>query len=416
MMNTEFIDSKISKSIVSFFVLQSINAVVKTADLLSGPIVGYISAITGILIMVGFAKSYSYVRARSGNLLTRTYAIFILAYAFSIMQAIYVRHEPIGLLLKESALWTLAFWVPIGVYTYSIRNLSVLYKVFYKYSFVISGLMMFTFFWFIMVGAKTGDEKDYNMFFSYTLLVPLLFHINEYIDKRKGTIELLALLEIAAIVMYGSRGAFLSIAVFVFFKMFASNKGTGNKKTLFAILVGAGLIFMFLYQNQGLLESFGLHSRLFEKMSAGESTKGRDYVWQAGLYLVGQRPLLGYGLGGEFYEMTRMCEKILGVYVEEVSSLTPHNGVIQLMLNFGIPIGVLLSLWIIISIRKLKCFTNNQVRALFLILFACYIVPSMTVGDGIFIKPGIAIYIFIALNAKNLYNYELSKYQTEITR
>lgn len=404
-MDTYKADRRISTSIVAFFVLQSLNAALKTIGAFPSSFVGYVSSITGGFILLYIIRSLPITYKRSNKLFVRTYLIFIIAYAYSIFSSLYIRHEPIALLLHDSALWTFAFWIPIGVFTYSVENLDVLYQRFYKGSFIIGGLMMLTFFWFLAVGTKT-DAKDYNMFFSYTLILPLLIHINEYFNKRKPIVGIIMLIELFAIIMYGSRGALLCLASFFILKALTGNISRRNKRTiLFSIIVVSCLGFI-LYNNQDLLSAFGLKSRFFSKMDSGEVMSGRDYVWQAGMMMVSERPLLGYGIGGEYVQMTRLCEFLTGVYVDELASTTPHNGVIQLMLNFGAPIGIIVALWIITAIRKVRLFTSPFSKDLFIIFFSGYIIPSMTVGDGIFVKPGIAIFIFLALSSNNRFKYE----------
>lgn len=407
----EKIDKRLSNSIVAFFVIQSLNAVVKTVGTFPMSFQGIISLISGAGIMLFLLSGLLFAIRRSAAVMIMSLIFFIFAYSISIFLSMFIRNEPIDLLIHDSALWTFAFWIPIGVYTYSIKDYRILYKAFYEGSFIIGILMCITFIWFIIVGVSS-DATEYNMFFSYTLILPLLIHINEYIERKKVWIGLLAILELFAIVMYGSRGAVLCLIAYLILKLFTAQMSLG--KSLFYLITILCIVILGyeLYINQEIFESIGLHSRLLSKIELGEATSGRNYVWKAGLIMVSEKPILGYGIGGEYYGMTRLCERFTGIYVDEVSSLSPHNGIIQLMLNFGVPIGLSISLWIILSILKLKNYKDPIVIDLFIIMFSSYIVPSMTVGDGIFIKPGIAIFIYMALRAKHYY-YEQNKYKDQ---
>lgn len=392
-------DVKISKSVVFFFILQNANACLKTIFEFSDTIHRLISLGTGALILLFFAKSFSSVWRRKSTCFVKIVFLFLIVYGISIIQTKYIRGEDIGLLISDSALWTFAFWIPVGVYTSAIIDYTVLYKVFRNYSLWITILLFVSFAWFLLVGSKQ-EAKDYNMFFSYALILPLLFHINEYIDSKTKIFGAVALLEFVAIVLYGSRGAFICLGCYFLLKMFVGSLNKGEKKQYVFIFVIIVISLLFLINNTSSLEALGFNSRIISKFAEGEAMSGRDYVWQAGIYLISERPLLGYGLGGEFYQMSWLCEKITGVLIEEYSSLTPHNGFLQLMLNFGIPVGASLSLYILLSIRKIKIVSDKYVKDLIIILFASYVLPAFTVSDGIFIKPGIAVYLFLISNLK----------------
>lgn len=407
-------DEKISKSIVFFFLLQDINASLKNIFEFSDDLSRLISMGTGLLILFFLMRSFTSVWKRKHRLLIQTILLFTLLYGVSIIQTKYIRGEDIGLLLTDSALWTFAFWIPIGVYTSAIEDYSILYKTLLKYSWLITFFLLITFVWFYLVGSKQGSD-EYNMFFSYALVLPLLFHLNEYIVSKKKIYGIVALIQISAILLYGSRGAFLCIAGFFILKMFLGKLSGVERKQYIFLFIFISLLLIYLFINNSALEALGFKSRLIQKMSDGEATSGREYVWQAGAYLISVRPLFGYGIGGEFYQMSMICEMLTGVMIEEYSSLTPHNGFLQLMLNFGIPIGFVVSLYILLSLKRIKLVSNHHIKDLIIILFATYILPSFIVSDGIFIKPGIAVYLFFVSQIKSR-RYEYSKSQTKNTR
>lgn len=397
------LDEKISRSVVFFFLLQNANASFKTVFEFSDELSRLISVGTGGLIILFFAWSFGNVWKRKASMFIKTVLLFIVIYGISIAQTKYIRGEDISLLLSDSALWTFAFWIPIGVYTSAIEDYSVLYRTFKKYSMWITFFLFVSFAWYYLVGSKQ-EAKDYNMFFSYALILPLLIHINEYIDSKTTFYGIVALLEIVAILLYGSRGAFLCLGGYFLLKMFMGSLNKGEKKQYIFIVIIIALSLLYLISNSSALESLGFNSRIISKMAEGEATSGREYVWQAGIYLISERPLFGYGLGGEFYQMSWLCEKITGVLIEEYSSLTPHNGFLQLMLNFGIPVGLIFGLYILFSVRSIKLVPDKKVKDLIIVLFAAFVLPALTVSDGIFIKPGIAVYLFLVITLKKQYN------------
>ena len=400
MYSKKITDEKISKSIVFFFLLQNVNASLKTVFEFSDELSRLISLGTGFFILSFLVRSFNSVWKRKASLFVKIVFLFVLVYGVSIFQSKYIRGEDIGLLLSDSALWTFAFWIPIGIYTSAISDYTILYKTFKRYSLWISLFLFISFVWFYLVGSKQ-EAKDYNMFFSYALVLPLLIHINEYIDSKTKIYGIVALVEIVAILLYGSRGAFLCLGGYFLLKMFLGSLNKSEKKYYIFTVILISFSLLYLISSSSTLEMLGFNSRIISKMSEGEAMSGREYVWQAGTLLISERPLLGYGLGGEFYQMSWLCERITGVLIEEYSSLTPHNGFLQLMLNFGIPLGASFGLYILFSIRKINVVSEKYIKDLIIILFAAYVLPALTVSDGIFIKPGIAVYLFIVGSLKN---------------
>lgn len=395
-MNQYSIDKKLSFAVVFFFIMQSLNATIKSI-FVPEALYGLYSTIFGAIIMLMFASRLRIAFRIDPRIITFSYILFCVVYGVAIFQSNVLRGESVHLLLSDSALWTFAFWLPIGVFSYCITDKNVLYHVFYKYSFVISVSMIVLFAWHMLVESK-GDSKDYNMFLSYTLITPLLFHINKLIEVKSFFLLLFCLAEFFIIVTYGSRGALLCIIAFGLLKLVYGDLTASQKKYVLSFAILGSILFYIMFANNDLLESFGLHSRIFSKISTDQVTAGRDYVFDAGVALIYQRPLFGYGLGGEYFAMTDMCEIIRGIIQEDkVSSLTPHNGFLEMMLCFGIPIGLLIALWVLFSVKAIKIPKNQTTRDFMIIIYSAYIVPALTVGDGIFIKPGIAIMIFLTL-------------------
>ena len=394
-------DERFSLTIVSFFILQNINASIKSVFNLPSEIRNLLSPIVGMVFLCIFFANFKSLYRQIPSTTIKTLFIFILVYAISIFQTRMIRQEPINVLVSDSLLWTFAFWIPVGLCAYAITDKSEIYRCLYKYSFLNSVLMLVPFVWYIvMSGQQVGS--DYNMYFSYSLIVPAVIHLNEYINRKKTWIGFLALIEILAIVFYGSRGAILCIGGYFLLNMIFAQLPNRIRWSFFFITLFSVGVFFLLSSNLYLFESIGLHSRLFQKINDGTLSEGRDYVFQAACELIKERPWFGYGLGGEYYQMSWKCGSILGYFVADstVSSLTPHNGFLEMMICFGLPIGVLLSFWLLFSIRQLRKLGNSVVMELMIILFSVFLIPALTVADGIFIKPGIAIYIFITLSLK----------------
>jgi O-antigen ligase len=208
------------------------------------------------------------------------------------------------------------------------------------------------------------------------------------------------------ILLIGSRGAIFCLLSFFLIKYLLS------KKTVFFKIIRLILIALTLsiiYFNLGtinnlLITNFNIHSRTLTSFSNKESDQfyNRTPAWLAAINLIEEKPLFGYGLGGDYYPISKLSVLIDNRY----GASSPHNGFLQLMMFFGIPIGLFFGLWLFFSILKIRKNYSYHHRELLIITFSIFIIPSMTIGDGIFIKPGVALYIYMILkyNSKNTFN------------
>lgn len=400
---SETIDRKLSFTIIFFFIIQSANSTIKTNfPELGDGVNSALSALSGIIILFLLLKSMKIVVKSHFNLVARSYVLFTTIYLLSFVQ-ISLRGAPVGVMLKESMLWTMVWWLPLGLIAYSVNDKKILYQTLTKWSYLLSVVTLLSLYGYyinlIELSVTQSGKSNYNMFFSYMLVLTMVLHLNEVIDSKKKLAAFFCVIELAAIIIYGSRGAFLCIAAYFVLKFLMGGLKTRSKVKL-SIAVGmmAAIFFIGINALNKDIEDVGLTSRTLEMFTEGRASEsdGRDKLRKYAIELIEERPFLGYGLGGEFSEM---YEKNYGSISrgEEFSSLTPHNGFLQLMLNFGIVIGLLVGSIIALSLLVIPHVKNIQTRELFIIFFSLYIVPALTVGDGIFTKPGIALYLFMVL-------------------
>jgi len=413
MNNTERqIDEKLSFYVILFFIIQALNGSIKSIlPFLDEDIQSKMSLLAGGILLLVMVKSLRYVFKRSHVILVKSYILFLILYFFGIIQSL-MRDDPINLLLSASAFWTFVWWLPMGLFVYSIRDKNILYKVLLKGSYILSLILFLSLIPVVLKSSIFAYEKDYNMFFSYMLVFPLLLHLNEYIRGKNKIILIFCIIELFAIVLYGSRGALLCVFSFSMLKIFYGQINYFQKVLIPSVLFT--IIILFTASADyfvKVLSEYNLSSRTLEKLAAHDMQGGRDYIWEAGIQLIQERPILGYGLGGEFYQMTYQASEVLGRgrVVSEVEDLTPHNGFLQLMLNFGVFVGLSIGLYILFSILKLKTKDNSHIKDLLIITFSVFIIPAMTVSDGIFIKPGIAIFLYLMINYKKEILYEKVK-------
>ena len=401
------IDKQLSFYVIFFFIIQTLNGSIKTIlPFLTRGLQSNISLMSGALLLVVMVKNLKYVYRRSGKVFLIAYYIFLLLYAISLAQNM-MRGDPVDLLIKDSASWTFIWWIPMGLFVYSVQDKDILYKILLKGSYFISIIVLLSVFPIIVLENILLYGKEYNMFFSYMLIFPLILHINEYFKTKKISLLIIGIVELSVLILYGSRGVLLCVLSFFILKI-AYGQIPFSKKVVAVIFFTFTLV-LFIKFSEPLLQvlhDFNLSSRTLEKLATHQMESGRNYVWESGIELIKERPLLGYGLGGEFYQMTYEASKLLGTGIPpKISDLTPHNGFLQLMLNFGVIFGLLIGIFIVSSILIVKKIIFSSYKDLLIITYSVFIIPAMTVGDGIFVKPGIAIYVFLLLS----YNrYKLS--------
>ena len=399
-------DKKLSRAIMMYFVLQDLNFTIKSCfSLADTPIASIISIGIGLIIAFIFVKNAKILLERSKTIIRKSYLLFIAIYLISCLFAIN-RGEPYGVILKESALWTLFFWIPIGLFAYSVSDKRILYDEVYKLSYVRSAILLFYFVWNVIAGIHMDDSQtDYSMYFSYALILPLLLHIDKLLRGFTWPLFLLVSVELTAILILGSRGTLLCLITYFLLRfLFEKSTNKQNIRNVFLLAVFVAILAV-IGRNMDFLNSVGLSSRILTYADAGEVTNlsGRDELWTKTLLMISEKPLLGYGLGGEYHTLS-VFSYMMG-WTEEliISSTSPHNGFLEMLVCFGIPFGVFVSFYIVSRIFFVRKTKDIVIKNFAIILFSVYIIPSFTVGDGVFIKPGIAFFIYLMISLKKQY-------------
>lgn len=392
--NIERNDKILSFSIFLFFFIQILNGSIKLIFEFSEFQSSMISNLFGgVYVLFFIIKALPILYKRSKNIFILTYIIFIIIYLFSIFFVL-IRGENTDWLFKSYILWTFAFWIPIGISAYSIIDYKVLYELSYKYSYLLTAILTIVFIKNIIY--MTNEQAMfYSMSFSYFSLIPALLHLSWYLNYKKRIVLLIALFEILMILIIGSRGAILCLLSFIIFKFLVSNMSFTFKVSRFVFFT---LIILLLYSNlnnlnEYLINNHNVRSRTLSYLTDSDKDmfSNRNPVWISAIQLIKKNPIIGYGLGGDYYPMVRMSELIDNSY----TSSSAHNGFLQLMMQFGIPIGLFIGLWLFFSIFKIRNNFSFQHRELLIITYSIFVIPSMTVGDDIFIKPGVSLYIFM---------------------
>lgn len=397
------VDHRISLFISYSFILVAINRLTDLPFLVSYQ--SMIAQIQWVIYVLWFASLYfKVIRFRTGHLVKRTVFITLLLYAVGILISL-VNNHPLDILLNHDLMWTFTQFLPVGFAAYVVNDYKVLYNTLYKYSFVISICCTAIFFNYM----SNPFGYSYDMTFGYVLLLPTLIHYSWFLNhKKQFWIGVIALGETIMLCLYGSRGDILAIAsYFIVRSLFASQV---KKRVVIPITIIAGfLVFGGLPVVNDYLESQGIYSRTLMILSTQDAkeSSGRNEHWDSGVTTIKQSPIIGYGLGGYYYDFYQNLvskypdkkyafDSESGDYRTVTANFSgTHSGFLDMLLFFGIFAGIPIAIWIIKSISKIRYMQASELVELLTITYSIYIITNMTVGGGIHTKPGCALYFFI---------------------
>ena len=393
-----FWDVRLSWASTFFFIGSLANASLKTVLPISESLWGIISLLFGVGILGGYSLYFKELLRRSSEILWRSVALFLILYIVSAAFISY-RGESLTAMLTGNVFLTFAWWIPSGVFACSVSDKKILYDVWVKASYVLSFLSIIVFF-FHIPDKQYEEVAEYNMAFGFYIILPLLIQINEFQRERKKLLLLLILFEVFTVLVYANRGILLSLVFFIIYKFSFEVGGRFRKILSVSFLLLFSIIMMSSIQSiavaaVNVLDLFGLESRTLGMLASGviDETTGRDTIWQHCFNMIKERPILGWGLGGEYHQLTVL---ITGSNtIADDPSYSPHNGIIQNFVNFGIFGGFIASMIIIIPLLYLKKVSDDYCRALILVFCASRVIPNLVSGDGFFIEPKVAIYLYL---------------------
>lgn len=248
--------------------------------------------------------------------------------------------------------WLIISLLPSLYFILQISNCKILYNILHKYSYVISLICSILYFF-------HTSKLSVNMVFSYTLLLPYLFHINGFL-KEKSKIDLgFLILETYYMLTYASRGTIICSLIFVILRIFM-NCNKNSRKVFIGILSTIVLISIIVYYS-GILSNLNLYFlqngkyyRTLDLIANGNFfyNNGRFDIYYDYFNYILEKPIFGWGIG---------ADKVVGIY--------PHNIIIELIFNFGV---ISLFLFSFISVAFFRTIKNlNEDNRDLLLIFVC---------------------------------------------
>lgn len=403
-------DTKLSWASTAFFIGSCANASLKSVLPIPESLWGVMSLLVGVGILGCYCAYSKEMMRRSSSIFLRTIFIFLFLYLLSAI-LMSSREEKLNSMISGNAFLTFAWWIPSGVYACSVYNKEILYRVWVKASYIITFFSIIIFF-FHIPDKQYEEVAEYNMSYGFYIILPLLFQINEYQQKHQKWLLLLMLFEIFTILIYANRGILLSLVFFLVYKFAFESNSRARKIFSVMFLILFGLVMLSSIKTLAtvavtILDTFGFESRTITMLADGAigETTGRDEIWKICFKMIAERPILGWGLGGEYTYLTQAFTG--GTEADALCS--PHNGIIQNFVNFGVLGGLVSNAIVLIPLLYFNKVKDPYAKILIVIFCASRVIPNLVSGDGFFTEPKCAIYLYLFYYWK--YHYRRMKPQ-----
>lgn len=392
-------DLKLSIASTVFFIGSILNATIKTVSVVPESLWGIISAAIGAAMLLYYISCGKILLQRNRRLVAVSYLLFFFIYSFSAVLCI-LRGESIEVMIKHSAFLTFAWWLPTGLFVCSVQHKKTLYDTWLKASYIITALCFIQLFFHKPTGNMSG-LAEYNMMFGSSIILPMLFHCNEFAKNKRPLFFILVLCEFYGVIVYANRGVILSLIFFIAYKFAFESNSIIRKVISIIVLIISTIIMMSSIQSIATtLIDMGVESRTLLMLAEGviDDTSGRDEIWEQSIQMIEERPIFGWGLGGEYYRLAMLENG--AIPTEDLHTFTPHNGVLQNFVNFGIVFGLIINIIIFIPVFRMKKYRDSFLNDLILIFFSSAVVPCMVSASGLFIKPAVAAFLYLYYHIK----------------
>ena len=374
--NYERQDTILSLFVGFYFVFATVNSATQMSNLLPLAVTRSLYFLLAAILAIFLILSLPTVLKRKLFVFSLAELAAILTYLFSIST-----NPTLTSHIFSRAFWTICICIPLGTCVQAIGDKRILYSILLKASYIIAIFLTLLLF--------APHNQTYMMAFSYSMLYPCLFTLNEFLERRKTKHLIFSIYCIMTILLFGSRGALLCTAVFIAVRLLISNRNP-IKKFLYIliIVVVAFFIEQLLRLVMGYLTDMGLTSRSINLLQSDLTyVAGRTQIWEVASDMVRVRWMTGWGVVGEL--------NWLNSY--------PHSIFWEIMIDFGVIIGGVLLVVLIYPIVRMLKIRNSYSLALCLVFFSTS--TRLLVSGTYLTCDAFFIFIFLALSKEKGYNF-----------
>ncbi len=215
----------------------------------------------------------------------------------------------------------------------------------------------------------------YSLSFGYDLLLFCLVFLFFALSEKKPIDLIMAIAGFVMIILGGSRGPLMCIAIFLIIYIILWVKNSKYKVMCIVGLVTVSLAFLLFYESImtsiiQLLESMNIESRTIRMILEGNISddNGREPLWNAAIQMIKENPF-GWGMMGTRHVV---------YYLHVVGH--PHQFFLEVLVDFGVIAGSVIIIMLLTSSYRIFSMPNKHWNAVFLIFFsrACHLLISGT--------------------------------------
>jgi len=359
-------DKKISIALMSSFVVLMVQyLILVSADLMGTTTGRSVQLLSKTVVVTAFAYALPIVLRRNKKRCIGTYLAGI-----SVLLAHYVMFPENNVHQQQLMLPLFSMCLPAFIYSSTICDWKVLRDIMKKASYIVfcAGVLLG-----ILLFLGRASVGTYSMPLSYYLLLPALMFIDEFLDRPSLKDIVFAFLLIVLILAVGSRGPIMCILVFIMLKLIGPRKRL-RYTDLFAYLILLCLVVVMALSLDQLLaymyhslDRVGISSRSILLFSQPQVyLAGRDALCNRVIDEIADSPFIGIGIGGD----RRVLE---GDYV--------HNLLIELMADYGIPMGSVFVFMLVLLMSRFFLSRNKDQYDMFAIWLSIGMVPKLVSGS-----------------------------------
>ncbi len=261
---------------------------------------------------------------------------------------------------------------------------------------VVNGLCCIAFVFEIL---NLGILQEY-MTFAYTALPSILIGTYYGFTLKKRALFIISILAAVTVVFGGTRGAFLSL--FLFFSLFIVF-GIKKTSTRIIVLLISGVILLnlssLLISGNSFLSGFGYESRIFSMTESGTvaESESRNKVYDKAISII---DYMGHGI---------YSDRVLLQHINDATYC--HNWVLEMLVDFGWILGVIVILFIVIYLYRLVRYRpSGNIHYNFMIFFSMTMLLAKYMFSGSYLDSSECAliagwFIYCFLNKQYLVNY-----------
>ncbi len=216
-------------------------------------------------------------------------------------------------------------------------------------------------------------QATYSQYIAYLVLPATCILVAALFRRFNIADVIVAIISMIFLLMTGARGPVVIAISFVFAMICLMPMKKIKKVSLGVVFVGAIVVVVLFYREIALFlisvsEELNFSTRIFQKILEGGflDSSGRDAITEHTLELIRQHPMFGVGMLNERVYIANELNSFT-----DVEGFYPHNIFLELLVQFGIPIGTVLigALFALLGIQPLLIKSVEKKRVFLLFLF-----------------------------------------------